>query len=97
MGGILFTDPSADRWENAGLKGSNSFHGPRSFVSIENTCRRPAPQSDAMCYRLPRASSMVAPVKHERPRLSSNVARRGARLHSPVHTPDRVAVMIMKI
>jgi hypothetical protein len=48
-------------------------------------------------YRLPSASNTVAPIKPVSPKPKSEVARRGACFHSPVQTPDSVAVMIMKI
>jgi hypothetical protein len=45
----------------------------------------------------PIASSAVAQVKHMKPETSNSLDRLGAFFHSPVITPDRIAVMIMNI
>ena len=46
-------------------------------------------------YWFPIARSAVAQVRQTRPETSSVLDVREAPFHSPVHTPDSVAVMIM--
>ena len=48
-------------------------------------------------HRFAMESSAVAQVRDPSPKLSLSVAERGAPFHSPINTPESVAVMIMKI
>lgn len=48
-------------------------------------------------YRSPAAINVVATANSARPAHRPRLAAAGASFHSPVRTPDRFAVMIMKI
>jgi hypothetical protein len=48
-------------------------------------------------HRFAMESSAVAQVRDPRPNPSRSAAERGAAFHSPINTPESVAVMIMKI
>ena len=81
---------SAEQQEYPALKTIS----PNQLTRLDGISLRVAMLSD---YRLPEAITAVAAASNPSPNHRPRLAGWGALFHSPVITPDKFAVMIMKI